>query len=173
MKKIITLAIAGALAASLLAPSAQANLGAPAKQEVAGMIVAPAPFTDDTGCYAGLHRRAAVLSQENNNGPIGWHFDVDPKTAGGKFVLEVAGQGSYVDVDVTFYQKFGTMEDVAGDPLNAGAPATLGFNTRAAGGEKGIVPKGYPKAIVCMYGGALGAGVLGDFTYTATAPVRK
>jgi hypothetical protein len=166
MKKIVTLSLAGALAASLLAPSAQANLAKP-KQEVTGTIVAPAPFTDDTGCFAGLHRRGAILTQENNNGAIGWHFDVDPKTAGKKFVLDVAGQGSYVDVDVTFYQEFGTVDDVAGDPANAGAPASLSFATRAAGGEKGKVPKGYPKAIVCMYGGAQGSGVLGAFTYTA------
>ena len=166
MKKIITLSIAGALAASLLAPSAQANLAA-VKQEVAGTIVAPAPFTDDSGCFAGLHRRGAILTAENNNGAIGWHFDVDPKTANKKFVLDVAGQGSYVDVDITFYQEFGTPDDVVADPTNAGAPASLSFATRAAGGEKGKVPKGYPKAIICMYGGALGAGVLGAFTYSA------
>ena len=166
MKKIITLSIAGALAASLLAPSAQAELGKP-KQEVTGTIIAPAPFTDDSGCYAGLHRRGAILSQENNNGAIGWHFDVDPKTVGKKFKLDVAGQGSYVDIDINFYQKFGTVDDVVADPTNAGAPATLGFNTRAAGGEKGKVPPGFPKAIICMYGGALGSGVLGAFTYTA------
>ena len=107
------------------------------------------------------------MTAENNNGLVGWHFDVDPKTVGKKFTLDVAGQGSYVDVDILFYQKFGTPEDVVSDPGGAGAPASMGFQTRAAGGEKGKVPPGMPKAIVCMYGGGLGAGVLGNFTYTA------
>ena len=107
------------------------------------------------------------MTAENNNGLVGWHFDVDPKTVGKKFTLDVAGQGSYVDVDILFYQKFGTPEDVVGDPQGAGAPASMGYQTRAAGGEKGKVPPGMPKAIICMYGGGLGAGVLGNFTYTA------
>ena len=163
MKKLLTISLAGVLAASLLVPSAHAG---GKKQTVEGMIALPAPYTDDTGCFAGLHRRGAILSQENNNGVIGWHFDVDPATANKKFVLEAAGQG-YVDLDILFYQKFGTPEDVVNDPGGAGAPASLGFQTRAAGGEKGKVPKGYPKAIICMYGGAQGAGLGATFTYTA------
>ena len=163
MKKILTLSVAGVLAASLLAPSAQAK--AP-KQTVEGMIALPAPYTDDTGCFAGLHRRGAILSQENNNGLIGWHFDVDPATQNKKFVLEATGQGT-VDVDILFYQEFGTVNDVVEDPGGAGAPASITFATRAAGGEKGKVPKGFGKAIICMYGGAQGAGVGANFTYTA------
>lgn len=166
MRKALVGSIAALLVASLAVPSAQARIAAPA-QEVSGMIVAPAPFTDDSGCFAGLHRRGAILTQENNNGAIGWHFDVDPKTYTEKFVLDVEGQGSYVDVDITFYREFGTVDDVIGDPANAGAPVSYSFATRKAGGEKGKVPKGYPKAIICMYGGGQGAGVLGNFTYKA------
>lgn len=166
MRKLIGIAVASATALSLFGTPATARSAAP-KQEVTGMIVAPAPYTDDSGCFAGVHRRGAILTQENNNGVVGWHFDVDPKTANKKFALEVEGQGSYVDVDITFYQEFGTPEDVVSDPQGAGAPASYSFATRKAGGETGKVPKGFPKAIICMYGGGLGAGVLGNFTYTA------
>lgn len=163
-KQLIGAGLASLLAFSLLGMPATA---APKKQVVEGTILLPAPYTDDSGCFAGLHRRGAIMTMENNNGPIGWHFDVDPKTVGKKFKLEASGQGSYVDLDILFYQKFGTPEDVVGDPGGAGAPATTGFQTRAAGGEKGKVPPGMPKAIVCMYGGGQGVGLIGNFTYTA------
>ena len=164
LRKMLVLGAAAALIASLAVQPASAGKK---QQVVEGTILLPAPYTDDTGCYAGIHRRGAILSQGNNNGVVGWHFDVDPATVGKKFVLDVAGQGPFVDVDITFYMKFGTAEDVAGDPLNAGSPATYEYHTRTAGGEKGKVPKGFPQAIICMYGGGQGSGVLGDFTYTA------
>lgn len=164
MKKVIAIGFAAALIAALAAPSATAT-PAP-KQTVEGFILLPAPYTDDSGCFAGLHRRGAILTMENNNGILGWHFDVDPKTVNKKFVLEAGGAG-HVDVDILFYQEFGTPQDVVEDPGGAGAPATVDFATREAGGEKGKVPKGYPKAIICMYGGGQGAGAGAMFTYNA------
>ena len=164
LRKSFRIATVAVLAFSLLGAPATA---AKKKQVVEGSIILPAPFTDDTGCFAGLHRRGAIASQGNNNGVIGWHLEVDPATVGKKFVLEATGQGSYVDMDITYYMKFGTMDDVINDPANAGAPATFEYHEREAGGEKGVVPKGFPLAIICMYGGAQGAGALGDFTYTA------
>ncbi|MDQ3957264.1 MAG: hypothetical protein M3273_02960 [Actinomycetota bacterium] len=164
-----TLALAGLLAASLL-PNASA---APPKQEVSGSVALPAPYTDNSGCYAGLHRRMAILTQERVNGVIGFHFDIDPSTLGKPFVMEPTGGQGDVDLDIYFYQKFGTVEDVVGDPLNAGAPVTVQFNTREPGGESGIVPKGdFTKVIVCMYGGDMGAGAGATFDYEAGKGVK-
>ena len=164
MRKKIAILIAAALGLGLLPGSAGA--GAP-KQTVEGMIALPAPYTDDSGCFAGLHRRGAIVSQENNNGIIGWHFDVDPKTWNKKFVLEPSGGFGTVDMDILFYQEFGTVEDVVNDPGGAGAPASISFATREAGGEAGKVPKTFTKAIICIYSGALYQGGGANFTYTA------
>ncbi len=161
MKKVIAIALGALMAASMLAP---ASAGKPKKQTVEGSVVAPLPYTDDSGCYAGIHRRMAILSQEQVNGVGGYHFDVDTATYGGKFKLEPTGGLGDVDLDIYFYQKFGTAEDVAGDPLNAGSPVTVSFNTREPGGEVGTVPVDVTKVIVCMYGGQLGAGAGATFT---------
>jgi hypothetical protein len=147
------------------------------QQRIEGEIALPAPFIDDSGCFAGLHRRAVILSggeaDSPVNGVIGYSFEVDPATANKPFVLEVSeGQGT-VDLDITFYTKFGTPEDVVNDPAGAGAPATVDFATRAPGGEAGKVPpKDYPLAIICMYGGQQGAGALASFVYTAGKGVK-
>ena len=170
MRKLVTLALGGLVAASLV-PNATA--AAPKQQTVSGSIALPAPFTDNTGCYAGLHRRFAIVTQEQVNGVIGYHFDIDPATLGKPFVLEATGGQGTVDLDINFYYEFGTIEDVAGDPLNAGAPVVTSFNTREPGGESGIVPKGeYTKVIVCMYGGDMGAGAAATFEYTAGKGVK-
>lgn len=169
MKKVMTIGLAALMAASLLSSAS----AAPKKQVVDGVVALPAPFVDDSGCFAGLHRRMAIATQENVNGVLGFHFDIDKATAGGKFKLEPTGGQGHIDFDILFYEKFGTIEDVVGDPAGAGAPATVGFQTREAGGEAGVVPAGMPKAIVCMYGGQQGTGVGGTFTYTATPPKKK
>lgn len=169
MKKVTTLALAGLLAASLV-PNASA---AQSKQEVSGSVALPAPYTDNTGCYAGLHRRMAVVTQEQVNGVIGYHFDLDKATIGKPFVLTPTGGQGTVDLDIYFYYEFGTIEDVAGDPLNAGAPVTISFNTREAGGESGIIPKGpFTKVIVCMYGHQEHAGAGATFDYVAGKGVK-
>ena len=169
MKRFVTLALSALLVGSLLNP---ASAGAK-KQVVEGSIAAPAPFTDDSGCYAGLHRRLAVVTQEQVNGLIGYHFDIDPATWGGKFKLEPTGGQGDVDLDIYFYQQLGTVEQVATDPQGAGSPAVVQINTREPGGEVGTVPPDFTKVIVCMYGGQQGAGAGATFTYTATPPKKK
>ncbi|MGH2805869.1 MAG: hypothetical protein ACRDKT_01210 [Actinomycetota bacterium] len=156
------------LASALLFGLAPGSAGAVApKQTEEGTILLPAPFTDDSGCFAGLHRRGAIMTMENNNGVVGWHFDVDHKTWNKKFVLEPSGGVGTIDLDILFYQEFGTPQQVVEDPGGAGAPTSVGFQTREAGGEKGKVPKKFNKAIICIYSGALYQGGGADFTYTA------
>lgn len=171
MKKIVTLGLAGLLAGSLIPGSATA--AKPKQQKVSGSVALPAPYTDDTGCYAGIHRRMAILSQEQVNGVVGYHFDVDPSTIGKPFVLEVTGGQGDVDLDITYYYEFGTVDDITGDPVNAGAPLSYSFGTREPGGESGVIPKGdWTKAIVCVYGGQQGGGAAATFDYTAGKGVK-
>jgi hypothetical protein len=164
MKKLITAALAVLMVAALVP---QAIAGKKPKQTVEGQIALPAPYTDDSGCYAGLHRRMAILTQEQVNGVIGYHFDIDKKTWNKPFKLVAEGGQGHIDLDIYFYSQFGTPEDVAGDPLNTGSPATIQYNTREAGGEKGKVPATFTKAIVCLYSGGAGQGGGASFTYTA------
>ena len=174
MKKILILMMTAVLALTVVQGAAIAGKKKKAtKQSVDGSVAAPAPYTDNTGCYAGLHRRMAIASQEQAKGAIGDNFDVDPGTIGKPFTLDVTGGQGDVDLDIYFYEKFGTVDDVAGDPVNAGAPYTLSFNTREAGGEYGIVPENVTKVIVCMYGGpepTLGLGA--TFHYEAGKGVK-
>ena len=79
------------------------------------------------------------------NGLVGYTFEVDPKTAGKKFKLEVAGGAG---MDIQFYTDLGDPTD----PTTA--PANVGYETPGPGGEEGTVPKGYPIAFVCMNEGA-------------------
>jgi hypothetical protein len=162
---MITLAVAGLMAVTLL-PAAHA--AKQPKQTEVGTIIAPLPFTDDTGCYAGVWRRAHAVTGDPGRGPIGWNFAVNKATWNKKFNLEVSGGVGSPDMDIYFYMAPLTTTqdfiDQQGDPV---APATISFNTRAAGGEKGTVPKGAQNAIICMYAGAQGQGGGADFTYTA------
>lgn len=165
MKKLISLAVA-AVAVAALIPTASA---APKQQVEEGMVPLPAPFVDDSGCFAGLHRRFAILTAEGvQQGPVGYHFDVDPATYNKNFLLEVTGGQGSVDMDIYFYEKFGTPEDVVGDPAGAGAPFTVSFNTREEGGEFGKVPPNMNKVIVCMLAG----GAEASFKYTAGKGVK-
>lgn len=168
MRKVVGVVAAGAVAASLMAP-AQARQ---AKQEVTGTIALPAPFVagDVNSCYSGLHRRTAVITQEQVNGIVGYHFDIDPATWGGKFTLEVTdGQGD-IDFDITFYTEFGTPEQAAD---TAYAPVNVSYEEREPGGEVGTVPPEMNKAIVCMWAGESHQGFGGTFAYTATPPKKK
>ena len=171
MRKIISLAAAALIALSLVPGVATAGKGKK-KQTVEGTVALPAPYTDDSGCYAGLHRRLSILSMGTANGIIGYEFDVDPATWKKNFVLEPTGGQGDVDLDIYFYAEFGTVEDVVGDPLGAGAPYTIQFNTRAPGGEAAKVPADMNKVIVCMYGGQQGGGAGASFTYTAGKGVK-
>lgn len=166
MKKILTLALT-VLMAVVVAPGATA--GKKPRQTVEGTIAAPAPYTDDSGCFAGLHRRGAILTQGQNNGAVGWSFDVDPKTWKRPFKLDVVGAAAgTADIDITFYfSDFGTPDVVVSDPANAGSPSTYAYQTRAAGGEAGKVPDQAKHVIVCAYGGGQGASAGVDFSYNA------
>lgn len=157
-----------ALLASVIAVSAFAVVptsAAPKQQTVEGSIAMRAPFQDLASCYAGLHRRVAVVTQENVNGVVGFHFDVDQSTAGKPFLLEVTGGQQNPDLDITFYTEFGTIDQATDTGY---APTNVAFGDRAPGGEAGIVPKGgFKKAIVCMFDG-YGA----SFKYTAGKGVK-
>lgn len=176
MKKLVILMLSAALVLSVIPGSAVANKKKKKKkattQTVEGMVAAPAPFTDNTGCFAGVQRRLAIVSGEQVKGAVGDNFDIDPGTNGMPFTLEVTGGQGDVDLDIYFYEEFGTMDDVTGDPAGAGAPFTLSYNTREPGGEFGIVPEGMKKVIVCMYAGPEHTGAGASFTYTAGKGVK-
>jgi hypothetical protein len=162
MKRYIGLLTSGLVAMALVGAPTTA---APKQQTVEGAIALRAPFTDLASCYAGLQRRVAVVTQENVNGVVGYHFDVDKATAGKPFVLEVTGGQQNPDLDITFYTEFGTVEQATD---SAYAPTNVSFEDRGPGGEAGIVPKGgFEKAIVCMFDG-YGA----SFKYTAGSGVK-
>lgn len=169
-RKLIATIATSLVLGALLGSGASA---APKQQQVEGTIVLPAPFTDDTGCFSGVHRRLNAAASGNHNGLIGYSFAVDKATWNKPFKLDVSGGQSYVDMDITFYLgPLTTADDVVaagGDPV---APPSVSVATREAGGESGIVPKGTVDVIICMYGGAQGAGFAGDFAYLAGKGVK-
>lgn len=162
MKRIVSVATSLVAAAALV--TAPAATAAPKRQTVEGSIAMRAPFTDLASCYSGAHRRLAVATQEQVNGVVGYHFDLDAATINKPFKLEVTGGQGAVDLDITFYADFGTIEQATDTGY---APYNMSYEKREPGGEKGVVPKETTKAIVCMFDGA-GA----SFTYTAGKGVK-
>lgn len=164
MKKVISAVVIGLVVASILPGAAVAGKKS-ARQDVEGHIAMQAPPSDATnnpnGCYAGVHRRIAVASQEQVNGVVGYHFDLDKATWNKKFRLT---PGSEVDIDITFYDGFGTAEQATDIGY---APATVTFEERNNDGEFGKVPPNMTKAIVCMK-----TGQDADFTYSAGKGVK-
>ena len=164
MRKLASLVLTGLVLAALPG-AAVAGKKAP-HQHVQGNIALQAPPSDATdnpdGCYSGVHRRMAVLSQGQVNGVVGFHFDIDPATWNKKFRLTPDTAG--VDIDITFYSEFGTLEQAAD---TAFAPANFGFEKRDDKGEAGKIPADMTKAIVCMK-----TGQDADFTYTGGAGVK-
>jgi hypothetical protein len=165
MKKLVSLVAVGLIASTALSGAAVAGKKKGVRQDVTGNIALQAPPADATdnpnGCYSGVHRRLAVASQEQVNGVVGFHFDVDPGTWNKKFRLT---PGSAVDLDITFYDGFGTPEQAAETSY---APYNLGFETRDNEGETGVVPENTTKVIICMK-----TGQDADFTYSAGAGVK-
>ena len=165
MKKFVSLVVVGLIATTALSGAAVAGKKKGVRQDVTGNIALQAPPSDATsnpnGCYSGVHRRFAVVTQEQVNGVVGFHFDVDPGTWNKKFVLT---PGSAVDLDITFYDGFGTVEQATETSY---APYNMGFETRDNEGEAGIVPPNTTKVIVCMK-----TGQDADFTYSAGAGVK-
>lgn len=153
MRKSIGVVITGLVVATLFAPGATA---AGKKQVVEGSVAIPHPNPSDETCITGNHRRARLFTNYLfPNGVNGYEFEIDPKTAGKKFKLEVTG-GEGVDIDISFYFDMGSTDDPAG------APSNVPFEERGEGGESGKVPPGYTIGLVCMY-----AGSNATFEYTA------
>jgi hypothetical protein len=152
MKKVFAFVMVGLVAAALLPGQALAGKKG-ARQDVEGHIAMQAPPSEATsnpnGCYSGVHRRFAILTQEKVNGVVGYHFDIDPATWNKKFRLTPVTEG--VDIDITFYTEFGTLEQATD---TAYAPPTAGFDERNTEGEFGKVPVEMNKAIVCMKAGS-------------------
>ncbi|MDP9069014.1 MAG: hypothetical protein M3N53_11820 [Actinomycetota bacterium] len=167
MRKSIVIGLAALMAASILAP---ASAGKAKKQEVSGIIAAPARHPD--GCYTGLSRHLFSLGGANSNGAVGWTFDVDKGTWKKPFVLEATGGAGVPDLDLTYYLgDFATQQEFVNDPLPA-PPATAEFHTHDGPGEAGVVPVGAIKAIVCIYASENGAAAAVPFTYTAGKGVK-
>ena len=165
MKKIIVL-VALCVAAAALVPGSAVAAKKKVRQEVAGHIASQAPPADATndpnGCYAGVHRRIAVATQEQVNGVVGFHFEVDPGTWNKKFRLTPVTAG--VDIDILFYTEFGTLEQATD---TAYAPYNVTFQERDTEGEAGIVPPDMTRGLVCMK-----TGMNADFLYEAGAGVK-
>ena len=162
MKRTIAVLAAGSLL--LAAPAVAAPKP---RQTQEGTIVLPTPnFQDPADCFAGYHRRFAFFSQEQVNGPIGYHFDIDKTTWGGKFVLEPTGGQGVIDLDIVFYESFDST-----DPL--GGPVSVEVSSRKPGGETGLVPINMNKAIVCLWAGDQHQGALADFKYEAFTPAKR
>lgn len=165
MKKLVSLVAVGLVATTVLSGAAVAGKKKGVRQDVSGTILMQAPPAEATsnpnGCYSGVHRRIAVASQEQVNGVVGYHFNVDAGTWNKKFTLT---PGSAVDIDITFYDGFGTVEQVTD---TAYAPYAIGFEERNNEGEAGLVPPNVDKAIVCMK-----VGQNATFEYSAGAGVK-
>jgi hypothetical protein len=175
MRKLVCVALAASLVLALAPSTATANRHRrPPPQEEQGTIFMPSPFPFDLGaCFAGLHRRLLLLTQGNNQGWFGYHFEIEEHTWKRNFVLEATGGSGYVDLDLYFYlDDFGGPENFLDDPVNASPPPSQDFTTREEGGEAGKVPEGAKHAIVCLYGGDQGFGYNAEFEYRAGRGVR-
>ena len=166
MKKSLALLLS-AFTVFALVPASAGAAKKPVQTEE-GMVLLPLPYTDDTGCYAGVWRRAHAVTGDAARGLIAWNFEVNKKTWNKKFNLEVSGGQGYVDMDIYFYLgPLTSVNDVVEQGGDPAPPAAVSYNTREAGGETGTVPKGAENVILCLYGGAQGTGGGADFTYTA------
>jgi hypothetical protein len=168
MKKLIAGLALAVMAGAALGSSASA---APKQQKFDGSILFPARHPD--GCYTGLSRNLYSVAGDASKGLVGYVFDVDKATWKKPFKLEATGGAGYVDLDLTYYLgEFATQEEFAANPAPA-APASVAFETKEAGGEKGAVPEYAVKGIICMHvDEANGSGVNATFTYTAGKGVK-
>jgi hypothetical protein len=151
MKKLIAVSVAALMLGALLPATAGAAKKKAKPQVVEGTILAPQGGNAAATCVYRAQR--TLFSAGGPNGIFGHTFEVDPKTVGKPFTLEAAdGSG----MDISFYTDLGDPTD----PTTA--PANLAFEEAGPGGEKGVVPEGFPIAFVCMT-----EGVNAGFTYTA------
>jgi hypothetical protein len=162
--------IALALAAAVgLMPAAAAGGGK--KQKVQGTVAAAGRHPD--GCYTGLHRRLQAFLGENSQGIVGYDFDVSKGTWNKPFVMKLTEGTGTVDLDITYYLgERTTVDDFVEQTNDPVPPASVSFEDRAEGGEKGTVPKGSVYAIVCIYESENGVGGNASFSYLAGKGVR-
>lgn len=144
MRKVIASSLAiMVLGGALVAPASAGKKKKPKPQVVEGSILVPQGGNAAATCVYRTQR--TLLSAGGPNGIVGYTFDVDPKTAGRPFKLEVSdGAGA----DISFYMEMGDPTD----PTTA--PANQPYETAGPGGEKGTVPEGFPLAFVCLTEGA-------------------
>lgn len=157
MKKLLILTLIAGLA---LTPAAQAGKKKKkaAHQHVEASIALPQPYAADGTCIYRAQRALVSTAGYEVNGFVGYTFDVDEKTAGKPFKLEVSdGAG----MDISFYSELGDPSD----PTTA--PANMSYETAGPGGEEGKVPPGFPLAFVCMTEGSDAT-----FSYTAGKGVK-
>lgn len=138
-------------------------------QTVEGTVILPTPHPQDpAACFAGIDRRVSGIIGEQINGPFGYHFDIDKKTWGGKFILEPTGGPGTPDLCIVFFESFKT------DPTDpAGGPYSVSIDTREPGGEVGTVPENVNKAIVALWAGDSTQAAATSFRYEGFAPTKK
>lgn len=165
MKRLTTALALMALVGGLVQAPAQAAPGEHSWQTVNGSILLPTRFTDANGGWPGLVRRVYNASAASN-GLIGYVFDVQPETWGGRFDLKInsqSGQGDpnlIGDLGIYFYSEMG---DAGGQKT----PVTVGqYEKRGPGGEIGFVPPDARYGIVFM-----SRGLNVAFTYEAFTPM--
>lgn len=149
MKRLLTFAVAASLAVTLVPLASAAKKP---KQTVEGSIAIPQGGGPAATCVYRA-QRSIIATAGQPNGVVGYTFDVEPATVGKKFKL-VPSDGA--GVDISFYSELG-------DPADPTvAPTNVPFENVGPGGEKGVVPAGYPIAFVCLTDGANAT-----FTYKA------
>jgi hypothetical protein len=172
MRKLVVLALAATIVASLAPLGAQARV-APAPQEETGTVLLPGPGPNGEvtgGCWTGHARRAWIISGGAAAGPFGSIFEIDETTWNGKFKLEVVGGATgSEDLDITFYMDPGKLDPT--DPaMQSGIAESSAYLSRGAGGEEGTVPPQATLALVCL---GIGSGANAEWSYVATPPAKK
>ncbi|HEX2295682.1 MAG TPA: hypothetical protein VHN37_10280 [Actinomycetota bacterium] len=172
MRKLVVLALAATIVASLAPAGANAR-PALGPQEETGTVVLPGPGPNGpitSGCWTGWGRRAWIFSQGATAGPMASMIEIDPSTWDGKFKLDVVSGGTGTeDLDVTFYIDPGKIDPT--DPaMQSGIIESSSYLTREAGGEAGIVPRDTTLVLICL---AVGTGYNAEWSYVATPPKKK
>lgn len=161
MRKLIAVAMASLMVAGMVSGSAVAGKKKkPVSQKVEGTILLPQGGNVAAPCVYRSQRALYIALGDAANGVVGYTFQVDPKTVGKKFKIDVSDGTGLGGVDVAFYGELGT------DPA-AEAPANVGYETPGPGGETGTVPAGLPNVMVCLTEGAQAT-----FSYEAGDAVR-
>lgn len=157
MRKVGALCVAIVVAAAIPSGTAVAAKKKAPHQHVEGSVAIPQGTQGALGCVYRTHRALYIAMGEAVNGIFGYTFQVDQKTVGKPFKIEVDdGAG----VDISFYGELG-------DDPTADSPANMAYEEPGLGGEKGTVPEGLPNVLVCLTDGAAA-----DFVYTAGKGVK-